>query len=452
MFLNRLEELFVPIAISEKQVVEIWEVSLQGRHDLLTEDNEPVRVIYPGRRNDGRGADLKDAVITTGRRQLKGDIEIHVKSSSWWAHGHHRDPAYNRVILHVVYRNDREKAAELQSGASAPTLTLCNYIAADSHPAPLPAIPCRNIFYRGDTGFIGRILDEAGEQRFLSRAAIFQAEFSAGEAGQLLYREIMTALGYSKNKKAMAELAGRLPLEKLETALPVKIPDSEYLAHCQALLIGTAGLLPSQRGGLFPAYEKTEDWEAKLEKLWAESGAKAGMSAADWCFFKVRPGNHPVRRLAAMSYLLLRYRQKGLQAGLKEALQEVADKACYFLEQALLVAPDSYWGRYLDLGLAALGPAPALLGKGRASAIIINVLLPFAYAAGLAGQKEKAMLVYRNYNAPAENALVTHMRKQLGISKPFIATARRQQGLIHIYKTFCSQGRRGECPLNHERQ
>ncbi|MBN1692214.1 MAG: DUF2851 family protein [Dehalococcoidales bacterium] len=442
----------MPTAISEKQVLEIWEDSLQGRRDLLTEDNESVRVIYPGRRNDGRGADLKDAVITTGRRQLKGDIEIHVKSSSWWAHGHHRDPAYNRVILHVVYRNDREKAAELQSGASAPTLTLCNYIEADSQPTPLPAIPCRNIFYRGDTGFIGKILDKAGEQRFLARAAIFQVEFSAGEAGQLLYREIMTALGYSKNKKAMAELAGRLPVKRLE-ATSEAIPDSEYLARCQALLIGTAGLLPSQRGWCFPAYEQTEDWETTLEYIWADSGAKAGMSAADWCFFKVRPGNHPVRRLAAMSYLLLRYRQNGLQAGLKEALQSaVLDKAFHSLEQALLVAPDDYWGRYLDLGAAALGPAPALLGKGRASAIIINVLLPFAYAAGTPAQKEKAMLVYRKCNAPAENALVTHMRKQLGISKPFIATARRQQGLIHIYKTFCSQGRRVECPLNHERR
>ncbi len=69
---------------------------------MTTEDGEPVRVIYPGRINHNRGADLLDAVITTGRDVRKGDIEIHVKSSSWQAHRHHRDPAYNRVILHVV--------------------------------------------------------------------------------------------------------------------------------------------------------------------------------------------------------------------------------------------------------------------------------------------------------------------------------------------------------------
>jgi hypothetical protein len=440
----------VPTAITEKQVLEIWEDSLQGRRDLLTEDNEPVRVIYPGRHNDGRGADLKDAVIATGHRQLKGDIEVHVKSSSWWSHGHHQDPSYNRVILHVVYRNDSGKAIELQSGASAPTLALDNYIETDSRPAPLPAIPCRGIFYRGDTGLIGRILDDAGEQRFLARAAIFRAGLPADEAGQLLYQEIMTALGYSKNKRVMAELAKRLPLAKLEATASREINDSEYLARCQALLIGTAGLLPSQRGGRFPVYEQTDDWEARLENTWANIGAPAGMSVADWSFFKVRPGNHPVRRLAAMSHLLLRHRQKGLPTGLIEAFKEATEaKAVRSLEQALLVVPDEYWGQYLDFGVAARGPAPALLGKARASAIIINVLLPFVYATGPVSQREKAMAVYRDCNAPAENALVSHMRRQLGISRPFITTALRQQGLIHIYKTLCSQGKYRECPLNH---
>jgi hypothetical protein len=437
----------VPTAITEKGVLEIWQDSLQNRTDLLTEDNESVRIVYPGRRNDDRGADFKDAVIATGRKQLKGDIEIHVKASNWWAHGHHRDPAYNRVILHVVYQNDCEKAIVLQNGSSAPTLALHAYIKTDSRPA-LPAIPCRNDFYRGNMSFIGRILDEAGEQRFLARAAYFKEAITQVGAGQALYRGIMTALGYSKNKQPMEELAGRMPLKKLATASD-EMPDNQYLARCQALLTGMAGLLPSQRGGGYPNKEYLEDWEAKLENLWANSRERAYMSAADWRFFKVRPGNHPVRRLAAMSYLLLRYREKGLLDGLEEKLQEaVEDSGSCFLEQALLVAPDSHWGCYLDFGIAVSGIAPALLGKERAAEIVINVLLPFACAKGLAIQNEKAMEIYRHYSAPAENTLVKHMRRQLGISKPFIANARRQQGLIHIYKTLCAEGKCGKCPLN----
>ena len=438
----------MPIAITEKRVLEIWQDSLQNRMDLRTVENESVRIIYPGRRNDDRGADFKDAVIAAGRKRLKGDIEIHVNTSSWWAHGHHRDPAYNRVILHVVYQNDSEKAIALQNGSRAPTLALHGYIKADNRPSLPPAIPCRNIFYRGNTSFIGRMLDETGEQRFLARAAYFEKTAAQVGAGQALYRGIMTALGYSKNKQPMEELAGRMPLKKLETA-PDEMPDNEYLAWCQALLIGTAGMLRSQHGAGYTTEEHIDDWEPKLENIWANCQERARMSAADWHFFKVRPGNHPVRRLAAMSRLLLRYRQKGLLDGLEKKLREAGEinRSC-FLEQALLVATDGHWSNYLDFGVPSQGAPPALLGSGRAADIVINVLLPFASARGPAIQSQKAMEIFRHYRAPAENTLVTHMRRQLGLSKPFIAGARRQQGLIHIYKTLCAEGRCRECPMS----
>ena len=83
-------------------VVAIWQNQLPARTDLLTEEGEPIKIIYPGRINDDRGADLLDAVIITSQGLIKGDIEIHVKSSDWRAHRHHQDPTYNRAILHVV--------------------------------------------------------------------------------------------------------------------------------------------------------------------------------------------------------------------------------------------------------------------------------------------------------------------------------------------------------------
>ena len=88
--------------LSEKQIVKLWQQQLLSRSGLVTEGGEPVKVIYPGRLNDDRGADFCDAVIATSRGLIRGDIELHVKSSSWRVHQHHLDPAYNRVILHVV--------------------------------------------------------------------------------------------------------------------------------------------------------------------------------------------------------------------------------------------------------------------------------------------------------------------------------------------------------------
>ena len=63
----------------ESLVVNIWQSQLLERTDLATEDGEPIRVIYPGRLNDGQGADLLDAVVATRRGLSKGDIEVRGK-------------------------------------------------------------------------------------------------------------------------------------------------------------------------------------------------------------------------------------------------------------------------------------------------------------------------------------------------------------------------------------
>jgi len=82
--------------LAERQIIKIWQHQLLGRTDLATEGGEPIEIIYPGRINDDQGADFRDAVIATRGKLIKGDIEVHVKSSDWQAHQHHRDPVYNR--------------------------------------------------------------------------------------------------------------------------------------------------------------------------------------------------------------------------------------------------------------------------------------------------------------------------------------------------------------------
>jgi hypothetical protein len=436
--------------ITEKQVVQLWQETLRCRAELKTKADESISVIYPGRRNDDRGADFKDAIIATEQGQLKGDIEIHVKTSHWWLHHHHQDPAYNRVILHVVYQNDTVKAIVRENGISVPTLSLCDHIESNNNILVSSSIPCHGFGYSKHVRLITPILDEAGEARFLARVTRLREMIVQLGAGQALYQWIMTALGYSKNKETMTELARRMPLESLETIEYSTLSDSEYLVQCQARLMGTAGLLPSQLGGRYPKNNFADYWEAELENIWVESGVDSCMSINSWNFFKVRPGNHPVRRIAAMSHLLLRYRKTGLLAGLEDSLKDITtDNEASSLEQALMVTPDNYWGLYIDFGLPALGAAPALLGEERAADIVINVLLPFAFARGTAEQGKKILNIYRDYHASAENTLIKHMRQQLGIGRYLINTACRQQGLIHIYQTQCLEGRCNRCPLNN---
>ena len=446
----------MPLSVPESRVLELWQTTIKDRPDLVTEENEPLKIIYPGRLNDGRGADLRDAVIATRHGLLQGDIEIHVKSSDWWAHGHHEDKAYNPVILHVVYRHDAGKETVLQNGMEVPTLALDEYAEEQAGQrvtsafSPVIPPPC----HAGPV--LSKVLDEAGDTRFMIKKESFRRVIIEKGPAQALYGGIMTALGYSQNKTAMAGLAGIVPLRGLEEIASGVKTDNGCLLQLQAILLGAAGLLPSQRFIKRPPGSPPDEYEIILERQWVKTGEKAGMSADDWRFFKVRPGNYPVRRIAAMCYLLVRYRDGGILKGLKTALEETIEDNARTLEESLAVDADGYWRRYLDFGLPVSGTAPALVGRERAAEIVLNVLLPFyAAASGAAyavpgaqpGLEEKTLDIFHRYRAPSENSLERHVRKQFGMAPETAATARRRQGLIHIYKTFCTQGRCGECML-----
>ncbi|MFC2065734.1 DUF2851 family protein [Chloroflexota bacterium] len=449
-------------AFPESLIVKIWQHQLLDQTELTTEEGEPLKIIYPGRINDDRGADLREAVIATSRGLVKGDVEVHIKSSSWWAHRHHRDPIYNRVMLHVVFWHDAGVSTNLQNGGTISTLALCKYIKSPIHGwanfAQLPdnlGMPCHKAVKRLDTDFVGEYLDSAGEERFFAKAEGFQASLAQTEPGQALYQGVMSALGYARNKVPFLELARRLPLNILEAMTRGKISDAECLARQQALLLGTAGLLPSQSCNLRQEDEDAE-WVEKLEKVWGSSRQIAPMSESDWDFFKVRPNNLPARRMVAISYLVLRYREEGILAGLINKLNEAPVGMDYCgLEKLLVVADYGYWAGHFDFCLPGRLISPTLLGNGRAADIVVNVLLPFAFAwGGISSQQwlaRKAFDHYRCYPRLAVNTIERHMSSQLGLDSNLVNSARRQQGLIHIYKTLCSQGECHRCFLGGAR-
>ena len=317
-------------------------------------------------------------------------------------------------------------------------------------------MPCMRAAKRLSEDMVARFLDGAGEKRFLSKTASFRAELAGMEANQSLYLGIMGALGYSRNKLPFMELARRLPLQALESAVE-NMPGEECLAQQQAALFGTAGMLPSQRwGGLMQGVTE-DDWVCELERRWSFSphSAKA-MSPDDWHMFKVRPSNSPVRRIAAASRLLLRFRGKGLSRELVNSVEEAfATKDHHRLEGKLVVAADGYWADHLDFGLSIRGNEPALLGMGQAANITVNVILPFTFAWGRLVSRpelaEQSLALYRHHPRLPANAVERHMRAQLGLGTALVNSARRQQGLIHIYNTLCIQGKCGSCVLGQSR-
>jgi len=455
--------------LPERQVIRIWQRLLLNRTELVTEEGERLKIIYPGRVNDDHGADFRDAVIATSQGLIKGDIEVHVSSRDWQAHQHHQDPAYNRVVLHVVMWHDTKAATIPENGKDIPVLALHKYIKDPVSQCPewvaegdfvqkapqdffggVLSMPCLNAAEHLNAGVLAQLLDCAGEERFSAKATRFQADLAQTEASQVLYLGIMGALGYSRNKLPFTELARRLPLRILESVVQSGVSAEECLAQQQALLLGTAGLLPSLRQDR-QQENKSGEWVDELERLWTSSRHPEAMSLNDWHLFKVRPNNSPVRRIVAMSYLVLRYRERGMFEEIVNMIRNVSASKGHGLERKLVLTTDGYWASHLDFGLSRRIKNPTLLGIGRAANIVVNVILPFTFAWGkLASQPElgqKSLDLYRHYPKLAANTVERHMKTQLGLNSSLVNSARRQQGLIHTYNTLCTQGRCNSCPL-----
>ena len=435
------------INFSERQAALIWQ-QVVGKELAGTED-ELVSVIYPGRISGDNGPDFRDAVIAHKSRITKGDVEVHVKSSDWYSHEHHTDAAYNNVILHVVLWHDSSSATLARSGKIIPVLCLAEALRHQPY-LLAPRLPCFQILDRLDRQTLAKFLNAAGEERFTGKARQFQNQMQREEPGQVLFRGMMRALGYAKNTKPFQELADRMPLSYLESR--------KGLALKQALLLGTAGLLPSQRRQA--KYSRRKEVR-ELEQMWrSESRGIKAMTEDDWNFSHVYPNNSPVRRIVALSYLLERYRKEGLPVGILRLVKEAPLPAGHrLLENGLTVIGDGYRRDHFDFGVRSKTTIPrnkygALLGHSKAGEIAVNVVLPFAFSWGEsrfnrdeAKLTENAIELYRNYLRLAENCLTRHMSNQLGLEEGFPLTACHQQGLIHIFKNYCREGRCSQCPL-----
>jgi len=434
--------------LSERSLASFWQRHAAELSGLVTEEDGPITVVFPGQLNDDHGADFRDAILATRRGLAVGDIELHTESRGWWAHRHHLDPVYNRVILHVVYRHDCGRAAELQNGRTVPTLTIGRYLETAGGSGPRTPditglLPCRRRV-TPSLQTVESVLDAAGDARFRSRTERFCRELAAGSPAQALYGAVLEALGYHRNRGPMRRLAETVPLRKLKETENRTGSDDQLLAQWQGLLLGGAGLLPSQRrlrnaGG-------DDGWIRKLEKAWRDHGGAAELTEEDWHFSCVRPGNYPVRRIAAMSNLLLKFRREGLLHGLTAAPE---DMAAGQLIRHLTVPPSGYWRRYRDFGHPAANPVPALCGAGRAADFAVNVVLPFgtAYREAYGLAPLPSLELYRAFPALADNAVLRKMRGLLGIPSAVVTTARRQQGLLHIHHAWCATGMCRECPF-----
>ena len=447
--------------LREEDVALLWQACPWGATLLRTTAGEQIQVVYPGRRNLGPGPDFFDAIIALdGRRLRYGHIEVHSAASAWRAHGHASDPAYHHVMLHVVWEDDG-----LIGGGPLRTLALSPYF-PDGMPEQyaaqqLPSFqPCSDLHTKSDAMTVGMLFATLGERRVRKKAAQMLAAIEQIGPEQALYAALLDALGYSQNREPFRRLSAGLPWPVVEAILSGK---ANAAPRGEALFLGAAGLLPTQRGtsprtgtACRAPTEHDRAYVRELETLWQQIHIESSVPTTAWVRGGVRPTNAPARRVAAAGHLCARLAETGpLQFCL--ALREESDQT-QLLQQmvsafALPASCSRYWATHCDFGVPLRGAPQSLIGTERAREMLTNVLLPFMFALGEhtgdSSVSDWAVTSLRHAPAGGANHLTRSMRDDvLGLPPRFVPmTAARQQGLLHVYHTWCREKRCDTCAV-----
>jgi len=327
---------------------------------LKTSEGEPAAVEHPGDWNLEAGPDFLNAVLLVGKekRRISGDLEIHIHSNGWRQHGHDGDPRYTNVRFHIVYFQGIEISGLIQiplqeTLATDPRFSFEN-IDLTAYPYSIPA---------GDFPLLGmhpdqkiQWLESAGEERLRLKAERFAFAMQSKEPDQLLWEELMAALGYKNNKAPFRKLASTLPLARVRSL--AQTPGEAY-----ALLLGLSGLLPANPD---PAWdEQTRIFIRSTWDFWWKQSAELKEQALEksgWTLAGIRPANHPVRRLMAAAHYAFR-------------IPEFARH-----EKWLTEFSSNYWSRHISWKTEC--EPTALVGASRANAIVTNILVPWHAATG----------------------------------------------------------------------
>lgn len=483
--------------IHERFLRHIWQHLHFNASNLHTADGRTVEILFPGKPNFDGGPDFTNARIRIGSITYVGDVELHQTAEEWRSHLHQTDQHYNRVILHVVLTASPLAPPSLTiSKRSLPLLVLHPYLdgtlrsawrmaITDERSERNKSIAChaRNNTVPAEVieRWINRLAHERMEmkiRRFEERLKelideqrlvvhepypryygnpdeipLPEREYSRRDYSnrslweQLLYEAIVEGLGYSKNSEPFLTLAQSMRLSVLRQH---GIADTTSV---MALLFGAGGLIPSERQVVDKdarVYARTlrRRWKA-LRHVYKGRVLQPG----DWQFFRLRPGNFPTARLAAMCFLLpslfseegfrriiALFRKEGLTV--RERIE-----ACRALFQ---FEPDFFWHhRYrFDKSSSTSGVS---LGRERINDLLINGLLPvvllYARVFNVQDVRRNAHSMLVSLPHIQENSITRLLQRELLKKRTPLVSALAQQGGIHLYGFFCSPARCSECEI-----
>ncbi len=421
----------------ERLLQAIWRHQRLRRDALHATDGRTLCVLHPGFWNRESGPDFRGAIIQlAGEPPRSGDIEVDVEPTGWHAHGHDRNPAFRRVILHVIWRGTNQNglpALALADAIDAPLEDLAHWLGSDAESLPPANVMghCSAPLRKFSDDQIGVLLGAAAMVRLRTKAEWFNAVARQVGWEQALWIGLFRALGYKQNSWPMQRLA----------ELSADLNTTTHSLHqLQARLLGAAGLLPPE---LPRCGQQTDDYVRQLWDSWWRERDRVGertLPRGIWRLGGLRPANHPARRLALAAHWLAEGRLvQNLEAWFVETAP--APVSAKSLVHLLCPVSDEFWSWHWNLTSRRSAKPLPLLGAARVTDLAMNVVLPWFHARAAAGGNENAQREVERrwamWPRGEDNATLRLTRQRLFASARRWRAAAEQQGLLQIARDFC---------------
>lgn len=418
--------------MNEHLISHLWKYRLYNK-ELFTTTGLPVTVIKPGEQQSHAGPDFFNARIRIGETLWAGNVEIHVKSSDWYRHGHQSDRSYDNVILHVVYESDTEIIQD--NLLVVPTVSLSNQMDRSIFERitdlrnSTAEIPCGESLGQLESVVMKSWLDRMLVERLEHKSRLVDLALCANRNDweDAFFQLLARNFGFKVNA---------LPFEMLARVLPRKLllRYRDRLEVVEALVFGQAGFLEE---------EMVEEYPTILRKEYAFLAKKLGLLPIEkhlWKFLRMRPSGFPTIRLSQFAMLIA---QNGFS--FSEVLDE---KDPIRLIDRLKVQASTYWDtHYVFNKIAPFGVKS--IGSDSADNIIINTVAPALFYYGRKNNDlhlvDRAIVLLQSIAYEKNKVLDSWSHVGMHASNAFDS-----QALLHLHANYCSTKRCLDCAIGRQ--
>ncbi len=417
--------------MNERLLQYIWQFQYFNKEQLQTTCQQPLVILFPGILNTNQGPDFSQAKIQIGNTVWAGSVELHIKTSDWFKHGHQNDQHYNQVVLHVVWQHDTNDANKQIN--NIPVLELCNVVPKilltryENLLNQQGFIACENSITQ-----LRDIVWQGWKERLLAERLTRKSSkiLQHLESTQFFWEEVFwwhlaANFGLKVNSEAFEAIAKSLSINMLAK-------HRNQIHQLEALMLGQAGLLKDVHD---------DKYGTLLQKEYAFLKQKYNLQPihAPVYFLRMRPANFPTIRLAQLAMLV--HQSVHLFSTIKEA--EELEK----LEKLFAISPNDYWLYHYNFG-EATAYKEKHLGKTMFDSIVINTICPILFAYGIYHNDENIKNKAVNWllQTKAENNYVVSGFKQLGIASKNAADT---QALLELKTMYCSHKKCLDCSVGN---